>query len=196
VSRKLLLVVSMALLASVPASADSSEWTLGFRSCFDLGSMGIEQDMVVAWECGPYIGLDLVTNLKSLFMFYPGSIESGGLVRSWTYNVDLEPRLEAGWLWQPRHWLSLRAGLDASLLMNFSKYTISSAQYDIDLDWTGFYWILEPALFVSVDLDYGTWFRAKALQGWDLRLGYRIPLRDVNYDYERARLMLSFGWEY
>jgi hypothetical protein len=158
--------------------------------------MGIEQDTIVTYKDRIFMGLDLVTSPKILFMLVPGTIESDGLTRSWTYNIDLETRVEAGYLWKPWPWLSLRSGLDASLLANFVKYHLSAAAYGIDLDFQNAYWILEPALFLSADLDYGTWFRAKALQGWDLRVGIRIPLRDIYYDYERYRLIISAGWEY
>jgi hypothetical protein len=184
------------LLSVLPVAAQADDWRLGFRSGLDFGSLGIEQDAIVTYKDGLFLGLDLVTSPKILFMLYPGSIESDGLTRSWTYNIDLETRLEAGYLWAPWQWLSLRVGLDASLLMNFVKYHLSDATYGIDMDFQNTYWILEPALFLTADLDYGTWFRAKALKGWDLRLGVRIPLRDIYYDYERYRLIISTGWEY
>jgi len=190
------LCAAILLAAAAPARADTGDWRLGFRSSLDFGSMGVEQDVIVTWRDSLFLGLDLVTSPKIFFMLYPGSIESDGLTRSWTYNIDLETRLEAGYLWTPWQWLSLRAGLDLSLLMNFVKYHLSAATYGIDMDFQSSYWILEPALFLSADLDYGTWFRAKALKGWDLRLGIRVPLRDIYYDYERTRLLLSFGWEY
>jgi hypothetical protein len=185
-----------ALLSMVPLAARAGDWRLGFRSSLDFGSLGIEQDVIVTYRDGLFLGLDLVTSPKILFMLYPGSIESDGLTRSWTYNIDLETRLEAGYLWTPWQWLTLRAGLDASLLMNFVKYHLSDARYGIDMDFQNTYWILEPALFLSADLDYGTWFRARALKGWDLRLGIRVPLRDINYDFERYRVIIATGWEY
>lgn len=183
-------------IAGEPPRAGAGDWRLGFRSCLDFGSLGIEEDAILCYKEKLFLGLDLVTSPKVFFMLFPGSIESDGLTRSWTYNIDLEARLEAGWLWRPLSWLSARAGADAGLIMNFVKYHLSDADYGIDMDWRKDYYIFEPALFLSVDLDYGTWLRAKALRGWDLRLGVRVPLRGLNYIYERTRLILSTGWEY
>jgi len=190
------LLLACILPAAAAAYAQSGDWRIGGRSSLDFGSFVIEQDVQVTWRDRFFLGLDLVTSMKTPFMFYPGALESQGLVRAWTYNIDLETRLEAGTLWAPWSWLTFRGGLDASLLMNFSKYNISNDTYSIDMDWTGFYWILEPAVFLTADLDYGTWFHVEALQGWDLRLGVRFPLRDIYYDYERLRLILALGWEY
>jgi hypothetical protein len=191
-----IIFVVLFLIAAPLARADSANWQLSFRSSLDFGSLGIEEDAIIAYRESLFLGLDLVTSPKIFFMLYPGVIESDGLTRSWTYNIDLETRMETGYLWRPWPWLSLRSGLDASLLMNFVKYNLSDADYGIDMDFQNFYWILEPALFLSADLDYGTWFRAKALQGLDLRLGIRIPLRNIYYDYERTRLIIALGWDY
>jgi hypothetical protein len=186
----------LALLSMLPLAAQAGDWRLGFRSSLDFGSLGIEQDAIVTYKDSLFLGLDLVTSPKILFMVYPGSIESDGLTRSWTYNIDLETRLEAGYLYTPWPWLSMRAGLDASLIQNFVKYHLSDAAQGIDMDFQNAYWIVEPALFLSADLDYGKWLRAKALQGLDLRLGIRVPLRDIYYDWERYRFIVSLGWEY
>jgi hypothetical protein len=193
-----LAVCALLSIFAVPhAFAEAADWGLGFRSTVDFGSLGIEQDAIVTYKDRLYMGLDLVTSPKILFMLYPGTIDSDGLTRSWTYNIDLETRVEAGYLYAPWPWLSLRSGLDASLLMNFVKYHLSDATYNVDIpDFQNAYLIFEPALFLSVDLDYGTWLRAKALQGLDLRLGIRIPVRDFYYDYARCRLIIALGWEY
>ena len=42
----------------------------------------------------------------------------------------------------------------------------------------------------------GIGFLAPALGGLDLRMGIRIPLRDIYYDWERFRVLASLGWEY
>jgi hypothetical protein len=193
----LVIFAALCLFAAPHERAESGPWGLGFRSSVDFGSMGIEEDAIVTYKDSLYMGLDLVTSPKVFFMLFPGSLTSDGLTRSWTYNIDLEPRLEAGYLYRPWSWLSLRSGLDASLIMNFVKYHLSNTDYGIDIpDFQNAYYIFEPALFFSADLDYGTWLRAKALRGWDLRLGIRVPLRDIYYDYERYRVIVSLGWEY
>jgi hypothetical protein len=193
---RLMVIASFWLLSAALAGAEPGDWKLGFRSSLDFGSFAMEQDAQVSWRDAAFIGLDLVTNPKIFFTSYPGGMETNGMELSWRYNVDLETRLEAGWRWAPWRWLSLRAGLDASLLLTLVDYNLADETYGIDLDWSNVYWIVEPAAFFTVDLDYGTWFKARALQGWDARVGIRVPLRTIYYDWERWRLILSLGWEY
>jgi hypothetical protein len=195
-SRRTVAFALCLLLPAAMAAADASDWRFGFRSSLDFSSLALEQDAHVTYRDAWFLGLDLVTSPKIFFMSYPGGIESNGMQLSWRYNIDLETRLEAGWHWAPWKWLSLRAGLDASLILNMVDYTIANETYALNLDWSNLYWIVEPAAFASIDLDYGAWFKARAIQGWDARLGIRVPLRDIYYDYERWRLMLSLGWEY
>lgn len=195
-ARCAILIAALCLLEATSSLAEAGDWRWGFRSSLDFGSLGIEEDAILYYKDRLFLGLDLVTSPKLFFMLFPGSLESDGLTRSWTYNIDLETRLEGGYEWAPRPWLSLRSGLDASLLMNFLKYHLSDAEYGIDMDWQKAYFIFEPALFLSADLGYGAWLRAKALKGLDLRLGIRLPLRDIYYLYERYRLIISAGWEY
>jgi hypothetical protein len=194
--RRFITLTVFCLLSAAAAAALAPDWRLGFRSSLDFGSLALEQDAHLTYRDAWFLGLDVVTSPKIFFMSYPGGIESNGMQLSWRYNIDLETRLEAGWHWSPWRWLSLRAGLDASLLLTMVDYNLASETYALDWDWANLYWIVEPAAFASIDLDYGTWFRARAIQGWDARLGIRIPLRDIYYDYERWRLMLSLGWEY
>ncbi len=92
----------------------------------------------------------------------------------------------------------LKTGLGLAASVHFVKYAFTDDYSGVKGEFEKADPRFDPTVFLSLDLDYGAWVPVEALHGLDLRMGLRLPLRDVFYmaSATTSRVMLSLGYEY